>query len=279
MRSMRTLPATVMRTVVVDVSMSDRDVACLYCETPVSRSSNMSGNALAGCGLRRPKTALIREDNRALVELLTDQCILRGPMPSVHEGGCLCGDVRYQTTAAPLWATICHCTFCQRFTGSAFLVEPIFRREDVAFFGAPRIYDHRSDGSDKRVSLIFCGRCGTTLYLDLERFPNIWANAEVRSTTPTGLIAVRGNVATSSRALRRAVWCCRRVWTPSGSMRFNLTGRRTSRQSWHMPSWCRRSDNTTSRTGTDRPFAAPQRFRQLSEGTADEEWPTFKRRS
>ena len=70
--------------------------------------------------------------------------------------------------------TICHCTFCQRFTGSAFLVEPVFRKEDVIFSGsAPRTYDHRSDGSGKRVTLSFCGRCGTTLCLDFERFPDI----------------------------------------------------------------------------------------------------------
>jgi hypothetical protein len=95
-------------------------------------------------------------------------------MPNVHEGGCLCGDVRYKTTAEPLRVTICHCTFCQRFTGSAFLVEPIFRRADVVFAGTElRTYGHRSDVSGKRVTLSFCGRCGTTLYLDLERFPDI----------------------------------------------------------------------------------------------------------
>lgn len=94
-------------------------------------------------------------------------------MSDVHEGGCLCGDVRYRTTAAPLRVTVCHCTFCQRFTGSAFLVEPIFRRADVVLTGvAPKTYDHRSDSSQKRVTLNFCGRCGTTLYLDLARFPD-----------------------------------------------------------------------------------------------------------
>jgi hypothetical protein len=92
----------------------------------------------------------------------------------VHEGGCLCGDVRYRTIAEPVQVTICHCTFCQRLTGSAFLVEPIFRKEDVVFSGiAPRVYDHRSDTSGKRISLNFCGRCGTTLYLDPERFSGI----------------------------------------------------------------------------------------------------------
>jgi hypothetical protein len=92
----------------------------------------------------------------------------------VHEGGCLCGDVRYMTTAEPVRITICHCTFCQRLTGSAYLVEPIFRRQDVVFFGtAPKIYHHRSDMSHKRVSVNFCSGCGTTIYLESERFPDV----------------------------------------------------------------------------------------------------------
>jgi len=93
-------------------------------------------------------------------------------MSIIHEGGCLCGDVRYSTSVEPLRVTICHCTFCQRFTGSAFLVEPIFRKEDVVFSGrAAKTFDHRSDGSAKRVTLHFCGKCGTTLHLSFERFP------------------------------------------------------------------------------------------------------------
>jgi hypothetical protein len=96
------------------------------------------------------------------------------PNSQTHEGGCLCGQVRYRTVAEPVRVTICHCTFCQRLTGSAFLVEPIFKKEDIVFSGiAPRVYHHQSDTSGKRVSINFCGRCGTTLYLDLERFPDI----------------------------------------------------------------------------------------------------------
>ena len=92
-------------------------------------------------------------------------------MSVIHEGGCLCGDVRYKASGEPLRVTVCHCTFCQRFTGTAFLVEPIFHKSDVVFSGqAPRTFDHRSDGSQKRVTLHFCGRCGTTLQLSFERF-------------------------------------------------------------------------------------------------------------
>jgi hypothetical protein len=95
-------------------------------------------------------------------------------MSVVHEGRCLCGDVTYKTLADPLRVTVCHCRFCQRFTGSSYLVEPIFRKQDVVFEGAcARKYEHHSDSSGKRVTLNFCGRCGTTLCLDLERFADI----------------------------------------------------------------------------------------------------------
>jgi hypothetical protein len=94
-------------------------------------------------------------------------------MSNIHEGGCLCRAVRYETTGAPRHTTICHCTFCQKLTGSAFLVEPIFRRDRVVFSGtAPATYEHRSDGSDKRVTVRFCATCGTTVCLGFERFPD-----------------------------------------------------------------------------------------------------------
>lgn len=89
-----------------------------------------------------------------------------------HDGGCLCGAIRFRAAAPPLRTTICHCTFCQRATGSAYLVEPIFAAADVTFqFAPPRVYDHRSAGSGKRVTVSFCGACGTHLALTFERFP------------------------------------------------------------------------------------------------------------
>jgi hypothetical protein len=37
-----------------------------------------------------------------------------------REGACRCGQVRMRITAAPLLTAACHCTGCQRMTGSAF---------------------------------------------------------------------------------------------------------------------------------------------------------------
>jgi hypothetical protein len=37
-------------------------------------------------------------------------------------GGCLCGAVRYTTNATPEFVGLCHCTDCQKHTGSAFAI-------------------------------------------------------------------------------------------------------------------------------------------------------------
>ncbi len=96
-----------------------------------------------------------------------------GDVTEIHEGGCLCGAIRYRVDAPPLRVTICHCRFCQRATGSAYMVEPVFERSAFATIGGtPRVYDHRSSGSGKRVGVNFCPTCGTKLFLAFERFPN-----------------------------------------------------------------------------------------------------------
>ena len=91
----------------------------------------------------------------------------------IHEGGCLCGAVRYQTQGEPSRITICHCRFCQRATGAAYMVEPIFRPEDVSVTrGVPSIYTHTSEGSGKRLHIHSCSVCATKLYVTFERFPD-----------------------------------------------------------------------------------------------------------
>lgn len=92
----------------------------------------------------------------------------------VAEGGCLCGSVRYAVQSQPVRVTICHCRFCQRATGGAYLVEPVFDKGDFSVItGAPRTYEHRSEGSGKRLTIHFCETCGTKLFLTFERFPDV----------------------------------------------------------------------------------------------------------
>jgi hypothetical protein len=55
------------------------------------------------------------------------------------------------------------------------MVEPIFRNSDFAITsGATTTYVLPSAGSGKRVTINFCSTCGTKLFLDFERFPEIF---------------------------------------------------------------------------------------------------------
>ena len=91
---------------------------------------------------------------------------------SINQGGCLCGAVRYATSAEPVRVTYCHCKFCQRATGSACMVEPIFGKTSLEIVsGRPATYAQASEGSGKRVTIHFCATCGTKLFLSFERFP------------------------------------------------------------------------------------------------------------
>jgi hypothetical protein len=93
-------------------------------------------------------------------------------MAETHEGGCLCGAVRYRVKGNPSRASMCHCTFCKRRTGSALGIVALFQDENLEITGLPLMtYEHKSDESHRWIRLEFCSRCGTTVTLKLERFP------------------------------------------------------------------------------------------------------------
>ena len=72
-------------------------------------------------------------------------------------GGCLCGAIRYESTAAPVWVSYCHCRTCQRAYGAIFGLFAAFREETFRYMkGQPKYY--RSSGQAKRG---FCADCGT----------------------------------------------------------------------------------------------------------------------
>ncbi len=95
-------------------------------------------------------------------------------MPEVHEGGCLCRAIRYLVKGNPLRAYVCHCTFCQQVTGSAFATIVWFEEENVELTGdGLTTYEHRSDESNHLFRLGFCNRCGTTVTWTNENRPGV----------------------------------------------------------------------------------------------------------
>lgn len=51
-------------------------------------------------------------------------------MPT-YDGRCACGEVRYRLATAPIFVNACHCTYCQRETGSGFVVNALIEPDRV----------------------------------------------------------------------------------------------------------------------------------------------------
>ena len=51
--------------------------------------------------------------------------------PQAIEGGCTCGKVRYRLLVKPMFVHCCHCTWCQRETGSAFAINALIEANQV----------------------------------------------------------------------------------------------------------------------------------------------------
>ena len=82
-------------------------------------------------------------------------------------GGCCCGAVRFEIAAEPVLVEFCHCKTCRRASGAP----------AMAWVGIPvagfRIVEGEPAGfaSSPGVTRGFCARCGTSLSIFSEAFP------------------------------------------------------------------------------------------------------------
>lgn len=85
-------------------------------------------------------------------------------MTAPYSGQCLCGSVRYRVSAEPLTVYACHCTDCQRRTGSAFALSMIVRRSSLEVLAGEtsRYSAALPDGRTKSGRM--CPLCGTRLW-------------------------------------------------------------------------------------------------------------------
>lgn len=83
------------------------------------------------------------------------------------EGGCNCGAVRYRAEGDPIVVAQCHCTNCQRQSGSAFSVNLLFKGTAVSQEGDLSVYEDKDTFSGNAVLRKFCGRCGSPIFSEL----------------------------------------------------------------------------------------------------------------
>lgn len=80
----------------------------------------------------------------------------------VH-GRCHCGKISFEGMVEPDKVNICHCSDCQKLTGTAFRANIQTPSESFVIHGQPKIYVKTADSGAKRAHA-FCPNCGTPIY-------------------------------------------------------------------------------------------------------------------
>ena len=80
------------------------------------------------------------------------------------EGGCTCREVRFRMEASPMIVHCCHCTWCQRETGSAFVLNAVVESARLKLLqGAPELVVTPS-ASGRGQKIFRCPQCRVALW-------------------------------------------------------------------------------------------------------------------
>jgi hypothetical protein len=93
-------------------------------------------------------------------------------MPAPYTGGCQCGSVRYVLAAEPIRVAACHCTECQRQSGSAFGMSMPVKKVNLTVTGPTKQFARTADSGGK-VTGVFCAECGVRIYHVLNSAPDV----------------------------------------------------------------------------------------------------------
>jgi len=80
------------------------------------------------------------------------------------EGGCACGTVRYRMESAPIVVHGCHCTRCQRESGSAFATNAMIETDRVTLLAGEPLAVMTPSASGKGQNILRCPTCHVAVW-------------------------------------------------------------------------------------------------------------------
>ncbi len=116
----------------------------------------------------------------------------------IREGGCQCGRVRYRVEGEPMAFGVCHCTECQRQSGSAFGMSMITPKAQFTLLQGELKSFTRSSESGRPVICCFCPECGTRIYHEPSYLKGV-VNVKPGTLDDTSSIQPMGQWWTSSK--------------------------------------------------------------------------------
>ena len=88
------------------------------------------------------------------------------------EGGCVCGKVRYSAEAEPIFVGVCHCSTCQKASGSAFNIVVAVPKPTLSLQGSTKTFTGHGD-SGKATYRQFCPDCASPVAMSAEVMPDV----------------------------------------------------------------------------------------------------------
>jgi hypothetical protein len=80
------------------------------------------------------------------------------------DGGCSCRQVRYRVHGAPLFVHCCHCRWCQRETGSAFVLNALIESDRVELLAGVADLVHTPSESGRGQRIARCPTCRVAVW-------------------------------------------------------------------------------------------------------------------
>jgi hypothetical protein len=117
-------------------------------------------------------------------------------MTDTLEGACACGKLRYRMASAPMFVHCCHCSDCQRQTGTAFVLNALIEADRIELLsGNPIPYAMPTD-SGRPHTVFRCADCCTAVWseyggLKALRFVRVGTLDEPRGLVPDVHIYIR----------------------------------------------------------------------------------------
>jgi len=95
-----------------------------------------------------------------------------GEAGAIRRASCHCGSVTVDCRGEPSKVSLCHCSDCQKRTGSLFSVAAFYPRANVRLLAGQMTSFHRSSASGFGVTFHFCPQCGSNVYWEADRLPD-----------------------------------------------------------------------------------------------------------
>ena len=84
--------------------------------------------------------------------------------PTSYDGHCTCDAVRYRLTDRPLFVHCCHCSWCQRDTGSAFALNALIESDRLKLLQGQPESVLTPSASGKGQKIVRCPACRVALW-------------------------------------------------------------------------------------------------------------------